>query len=99
MRKPLVVLWRWFGAPSATLDRGGGSAAAGNADELVLGGSKAGVWVRGFGVRAQGQRRPWQGTAGLGSAAARSAAAEQGVCGGGSAGVRGPGSKVHHGLN
>jgi len=50
-------------------------------------------------MRAQGQRRPWQGTAGLGSAAARSAAAEQGVCGGGSAGVRGPGSTVHHGLN
>ena len=91
MRKPLVVLWRWFGAPSATLDGGGGSAAAGNAGELVLGGSKAGVWVRGFGVRAQGQRRLWQGTGGLGSAAARSAAAELGMCGGGSAGVRGPG--------
>jgi len=91
MRKPLVVLWRWFGAPSATLDGGGGSAAAGNAGELVLGGSKARVWVRGFGMRAQGQRRPWQGMAGLGSAAARSAAAELGMCGGGSAGVRGPG--------
>ena len=91
MRKPLVVLWRWFGPPSATLDRGGGSAAAGNADELVLGGSKAGVWVCGFGVRAQGQRRPWQGTVRLGSAAARSAAADLGLCGGGGAGVRGPG--------
>ena len=64
MRKPLVVLWRWFGAPSATLDGGGGTVAAGNAGELVLGGSKAGVWVRGFGVRAQGQRRLWQGTGG-----------------------------------
>ena len=72
---------------------------AGLADELALGGSEAGIWVCGFGMRAQGQRRPWLGTAGLGSAAARSAAAEQGGCGGGSAGVRGPGSKVHHGLN
>ena len=99
MRNALVVLWRWFGAPSVTLVGDGGSAAAGNADELALGGSEAGIWVCGFGMRAQGQRRPWQGTAGLGSAAARSAAAEQGVCGGGSAGVRGPGSKVHHGLN
>ena len=99
MRKPLVVLWRWFGAPSATLVGDGGSAAAGNAGELALGSSEAGIGVCGFGMRAQGQRRPWQGTAGLGSNAARSAAAEQGVCGGGSAGVRFPGSKVHHGLN
>ena len=98
MRNPLVVLWRWLGAPSATLVGDGGSAAAGNAGELALGSSKAGVWVCGFSVHAQGQRRPWQGTVGLGSAAARSAAAEQGVCGGGSAGVRCLGSVVGHGL-
>ena len=98
MRKPLVVFWRWFGAPSATLVGDGGSAAAGNAGELALGGSEAGIWVCGFGMRAQGQRRPWQGTAGLGSAAVRSAAAEQGVCGGGSAGVRCLGTDVGHGL-
>ena len=54
MREPLVVLWRWFGAPSATLVGDGGSAAVGNAGELALGGSKAGVRVCGFGVRAQG---------------------------------------------
>ena len=90
-RNALVALWRWFGAPSVTLVGDGSSAATGNAGELALGGSKAGVWVYGFGVRAQGQRRPWQGTVGLGSAAARSAAAELGMCGGGSADVRGPG--------
>ena len=49
-------------------------------------------------MRAQGQRRPWQGTVGLGSAAARSAAAEQGVCGSGSAGVWCLGTDVGHGL-
>ena len=98
MRKPLVVLWRWFGAPSATLIGDGGSAAAGNAGELALGSFEAGIGVCGFGMRAQGQRRPWQGTAGLGSAAARSAAAEQGVCGGGSAGVRCLGTDVGHWL-
>ena len=99
MHKPLVVFWRWFGAPSAIPVGDGGSAAAGNARELALGSSEAGIGFCGFGMRAQGQRRPWQGTAGLGSTAARSAAAERGMCGGGSAGVRGPGSKVHHGLN
>ena len=35
-RNALVVLWRWFGAPSATLVGGGGSVAAGNAGELAL---------------------------------------------------------------
>ena len=35
----LVVLWRWFGAPSVTLVGDGGSVAAGNAGELSLGGS------------------------------------------------------------
>ena len=54
MRKPLVVFWRWFGAPSATLVGDGGSAAAGNAGELALGSSEAGIGVCGFGVRAQG---------------------------------------------
>ena len=98
MRNPLVVLWRWLGAPSATLVGDGGSAAAGNAGELALGGSEAGIWVCGFGMRAQGQRRPWQGTVGLGSAAARSTAAEKGMCGGGSAGVRCLGTDVGHGL-
>ena len=53
MRKPLVVLWRWFGAPSATLVGDGGSTAAGNAGELALGGSEAGIWVCGFGMRAR----------------------------------------------
>ena len=97
-RNALVAMGWWFGHPSVTLVGDGGSAAAGNAGELALGGSEAGVWVCGFGVRAQGQRRPWQGTVGLGSAAARSAAAEQGVCGGGSAGVGCLGADVGHGL-
>ena len=97
-RNALVVLWRWFGAPSVTLVGDGGSAAAGNAGELALGGSKAGIWVCGFGMRAQGQRRPWQGMVGLGNASARSAAAEQGVCGGGSAGMRCLGTDVGHEL-
>ena len=81
-----------------TLVGDGGSAAAGNSSELVLGGSEAGVWVCGFGVHVQGERRPWQGTVGIGSAAARSAAAEQGLCGGGSAGVWCLGADVGHGL-
>ena len=98
MLKPLVVFWRWFGAPSATLVGDGGSAAAGNAGELALGSSEGGIGVCGLGMCAQGQRRPRQGTAGLGSAAARSAAAEQGVCGGGSAGVRCLGTDAGHGL-
>ena len=37
MRNPLVVLWRWLGAPSATLVGDGGSAAAGNAGVRCLG--------------------------------------------------------------
>ena len=57
-RNALVAMGWWFGPPSVTLVGDGGSAAAGNASELVLGGSEAGVWVCGFGVRAQGQRRP-----------------------------------------
>ena len=56
-RNALVVLWRWFGAPSATLVGDGGSAAAGNADELALGGSEAGVRVCGFSTRAPGHVR------------------------------------------
>ena len=55
MRNPLVVLWRWLGAPSATLVGDGGSAAAGNAGVRCLG------FVVGHGLRQLMQKEEGAG--------------------------------------